>query len=71
MVTLNDNTKAREQKSDGSYHYVKRLAHDQPIQSQLHFYEMAARFTENERTNSKWGASKGHQPFKTPLSFYR
>jgi len=47
-ITLLDNTKAREQSKDGNYAYVKRQSHEQPIQSQLYFYEMAARFTEGD-----------------------
>ncbi|MCM3761474.1 RNA degradosome polyphosphate kinase [Alkalihalobacillus oceani] len=47
-VTLQDNTKAREQMKDGTYQYIKRLPHEQPIQSQLYFYEQAARFNEGE-----------------------
>lgn len=44
-VTLLDNTKSREQAKDGNYFYVQRPSHEQPIQSQLYFYERAARFT--------------------------
>ncbi|KHF41858.1 RNA degradosome polyphosphate kinase [Halalkalibacter okhensis] len=44
-ITLQDNTKARQQKSDGSYKYITRPTHDQPIQSQLTFHELASRFT--------------------------
>ncbi|MFC0558072.1 RNA degradosome polyphosphate kinase [Halalkalibacter alkalisediminis] len=47
-ITLSDNTKTREQNADGSYHYVKRPQHVQPIQSQLQFHEIAARFTISE-----------------------
>ncbi|TWI57776.1 RNA degradosome polyphosphate kinase [Halalkalibacter nanhaiisediminis] len=47
-ITLLDNTKAREQSKDGNYAYVERQSHEQPIQSQLYFYEMAARFTEGD-----------------------
>ncbi|MBP3951271.1 RNA degradosome polyphosphate kinase [Bacillus suaedae] len=46
-ITLIDNTKAREQDSDGIYHYINRPHHDQPIQSQLQFYELASRFNES------------------------
>jgi polyphosphate kinase len=47
-ITLNDNTKTREQNADGSYRYVERLQHEQPVQSQLQFHKLAARFTESE-----------------------
>ncbi len=47
-VTLLDNTKSREQTKDGNYVYVERLPHEQPIQSQLYFHEMAARFNEGD-----------------------
>ncbi|WP_332632129.1 RNA degradosome polyphosphate kinase [Halalkalibacter flavus] len=44
-ITLQDNTKARQQNADGSYKYIKRPTHEQPIQSQLTFHELASRFT--------------------------
>jgi polyphosphate kinase len=47
-ITLKDNTKTRQQNADGSYQYVERPTHAQPIQSQLQFHEIASRFTESE-----------------------
>jgi polyphosphate kinase len=47
-ITLKDNTKTRQQNADGSYRYVERPTHAQPIQSQLQFHEIASRFTESE-----------------------
>ncbi|WP_096201284.1 RNA degradosome polyphosphate kinase [Bacillus sp. FJAT-45350] len=48
QITLQDNMKAREQDKTGCYHYVKKTELEQPIQSQLTFYEMAAQFSEDE-----------------------
>ncbi|WP_332690985.1 RNA degradosome polyphosphate kinase [Halalkalibacter lacteus] len=47
-ITLQDNTKTRQQNTDGSYQYIERSSHEQPIQSQLQFHEIASRFTESE-----------------------
>ncbi|ARK29355.1 RNA degradosome polyphosphate kinase [Halalkalibacter krulwichiae] len=47
-LTLADNKKAREQNSDGSYNYVEKQHHEQPIQSQLEFHKLASRFTKSE-----------------------
>ncbi|MFC0473500.1 RNA degradosome polyphosphate kinase [Halalkalibacter kiskunsagensis] len=47
-ITLQDNTKTRQQNADGSYQYIERPTHAQPIQSQLQFHEIASRFTESE-----------------------
>ncbi|MCL7747217.1 RNA degradosome polyphosphate kinase [Halalkalibacter alkaliphilus] len=44
-ITLQDNTKARQQNADGSYKYIHRTTDEQPIQSQLTFHELASRFT--------------------------
>ncbi|MDT8861757.1 RNA degradosome polyphosphate kinase [Alkalihalobacillus sp. MEB130] len=44
-ITLQDNTKSRKQNADGSYKYIERTSHQQPIQSQLLFHEMASRST--------------------------
>ncbi|GAE24736.1 polyphosphate kinase [Halalkalibacter wakoensis JCM 9140] len=44
-ITLQDNTKARQQNANGSYEYISRKPSEQPIQSQLIFHEMASRFT--------------------------
>ncbi|OLO26961.1 RNA degradosome polyphosphate kinase [Alkalihalophilus pseudofirmus] len=46
-ITLKDNVKAREQDKTGHYHYVACHNGEIPIQSQLAFYEMAARFNED------------------------
>ncbi|WP_078428832.1 RNA degradosome polyphosphate kinase [Alkalihalobacterium alkalinitrilicum] len=46
-ITLKDNVKAREQDKTGHYHYVACHNGETPIQSQLAFYEMAARFNED------------------------
>ncbi|WP_209125396.1 RNA degradosome polyphosphate kinase [Alkalihalobacillus sp. BA299] len=47
-ITLKDNVKAREQDKTGRYHYVPRQNGEKLIQSQLTFYEMAARFSEED-----------------------
>ncbi|WP_100406782.1 RNA degradosome polyphosphate kinase [Bacillus solitudinis] len=47
-ISLKDNMKAREQSSDGTYHYVERPPFEQPIQSQLQFYEMVSRHLNHE-----------------------
>ncbi|WP_088102489.1 RNA degradosome polyphosphate kinase [Halalkalibacter urbisdiaboli] len=47
-ISLQDNMKAREQGPDGKYHYVKREPCEQPVQSQLYFFEMACSLSESE-----------------------
>ncbi|WP_017728354.1 RNA degradosome polyphosphate kinase [Halalkalibacterium ligniniphilum] len=47
-VTLQDNMKARLQDAEGHYHYIQRENSDQPVQSQLTFYELASQFNEGE-----------------------
>ncbi|GAE33426.1 RNA degradosome polyphosphate kinase [Halalkalibacter akibai] len=47
-ITLDDNMKTREQFEDGSYQYVNRPEDEQPVQSQLKFHQLAARFTKSE-----------------------
>ncbi|WP_280768474.1 RNA degradosome polyphosphate kinase [Salipaludibacillus daqingensis] len=46
-VTLKDNVKAREQKSDGSYQYVNQEESQLLIESQKEFYKQAAMFFED------------------------
>ena len=46
-ITLQDNVKAREQNKDGNYSYVKKKEQDIEIQSQLIFYQMAAKYFED------------------------
>ncbi|WNF37742.1 RNA degradosome polyphosphate kinase [Bacillaceae bacterium IKA-2] len=46
-ITLKDNMKARQQDEDGSYNYVKKAENDVEIQSQMIFYQMAAKFFED------------------------
>ncbi|WP_275118536.1 RNA degradosome polyphosphate kinase [Alkalihalobacterium chitinilyticum] len=46
-ITLKDNVKAREQDKFGHYHYVPRQEGEKSLQSQLTFYEMATRFSED------------------------
>lgn len=40
-VTCRDNVKAREQGSDGLYHHVERAEGEEPLNSQLYFYEQS------------------------------
>ncbi|MEJ9319092.1 RNA degradosome polyphosphate kinase, partial [Halalkalibacterium halodurans] len=47
-ITLLDNMKAREQNQFGQYRYVKRNPSEQPVQSQLTFFDMASRFSDSE-----------------------
>ncbi|GEL06960.1 RNA degradosome polyphosphate kinase [Salisediminibacterium halotolerans] len=47
-VMLNDNVKAREQKSDGSYQYVQPNNNGKRVNSQMALYEMAYRLLEDE-----------------------
>ncbi|MBM7704677.1 RNA degradosome polyphosphate kinase [Metabacillus iocasae] len=47
-IMLSDNVKAREQHSDGSYHYVKRNENDPVIDSQRLLYEMAYHIMDDE-----------------------
>ncbi len=46
-ITLNDNGKARLQDKDGNYSYVKKEPGEIEIQSQLIFYQMAAKYFED------------------------
>lgn len=46
-ITLKDNLKARQQAKDGSYKYVKKAEGEVEIQSQLIFYQMAAKYFED------------------------
>ncbi|WP_368504778.1 RNA degradosome polyphosphate kinase [Alkalihalophilus sp. As8PL] len=46
-ITLLDNTKAREQDSDGTYHYVKKADTETSVQSQLTFYEQSFKHAES------------------------
>lgn len=45
-VMLRDNVKAREQGSDGKYRHVQRKDNEQPLNSQLYFYEAAYKAAE-------------------------
>ncbi|UOE95699.1 RNA degradosome polyphosphate kinase [Alkalihalobacillus sp. LMS39] len=47
-ITLQDNMKARLQDKFGRYLYVERKPNEQPVQSQLTFYDMAAQFSEED-----------------------
>ncbi len=47
-ITLQDNMKARLQDKFGRYLYVERKPNEQPVQSQLTFYDMAAQFGEED-----------------------
>lgn len=47
-IMLNDNTKAREQKEDGSYEYVQPEKNQARINSQMKFFDMAYRVLEDE-----------------------
>ncbi|WP_100398325.1 RNA degradosome polyphosphate kinase [Bacillus sp. FJAT-44742] len=47
-VTLQDNVKAREQNSNGEYHYVEKESREPTVQSQLLFFEWASRFIEED-----------------------
>lgn len=47
-VMLNDNVKAREQKNDGTYEYVKPEGDAEKINSQMHLYDMAYSVLEDE-----------------------
>ena len=44
---LRDNVKAREQGSDGLYRHVERAEGDQPLNSQIYFYQQAYAAAEN------------------------
>lgn len=46
-ITLKDNMKARQQAEDGNYKYVKKAEDEIEIQSQLTFYQMAAKYFED------------------------
>lgn len=46
-ITLSDNVKARQQQPDGSYCYVEKEKNQPEIQSQLIFYQMAAKYFED------------------------
>ncbi|RKQ35697.1 RNA degradosome polyphosphate kinase [Oceanobacillus halophilus] len=47
-ITLHDNVKAREQKEDGTYHYVRAKQDEPIIDSQMMLYEMAYNVLEDE-----------------------
>jgi len=47
-IILADNQKAREQANDGSYHYVKAEAGEEPVDSQITLYNMAYNVREDE-----------------------
>ncbi|RDW15531.1 RNA degradosome polyphosphate kinase [Oceanobacillus chungangensis] len=47
-ITLQDNVKAREQSSDGTYHYVKAKPGETLIDSQMTLYDMAYDVLEDE-----------------------
>ncbi|WP_085991218.1 RNA degradosome polyphosphate kinase [Oceanobacillus senegalensis] len=47
-IILNDNLKAREQASDGSYHYVEKQRGEPALESQMKLYEMAYNVLEDE-----------------------
>ncbi|MFC2949839.1 RNA degradosome polyphosphate kinase [Virgibacillus sediminis] len=47
-IILNDNVKARELDSDGTYHYVRPAAGSERIESQLKLYNMAYQVLEDE-----------------------
>jgi polyphosphate kinase len=48
LIMLNDNVKAREQLSDGTYQYVQPKPDDQRINSQMTLFEMAYQVMEDE-----------------------
>ena len=50
---LRDNVKAREQSADGTYHHVMRAEGEQPLNSQLYFYEQAYRAAEQSAESAK------------------
>ena len=47
-ITLQDNFKAREQHSDGSYHYVEKQSGEKPISSQMELFKLAYNVMEDE-----------------------
>ena len=47
-LMLRDNVKAREQGSDGLYRHVERSEDEEPLNSQLYFYEQAYRAAEQQ-----------------------
>ena len=47
-LMLRDNVKAREQGSDGLYRHVERSEGEEPLNSQLYFYEQAYRAAEQQ-----------------------
>ncbi|UJL48308.1 RNA degradosome polyphosphate kinase [Virgibacillus sp. NKC19-16] len=47
-IILSDNQKAREQESDGSYHYVKPSPGEKKINSQMALYDMAYHVMDDE-----------------------
>src|SRR5690606_8018809 len=48
QLQLKDNVKAREQKNNGSYQYVKRKDNEEILNSQMKLFEMAYQITDKE-----------------------